>query len=97
LGEKGTVRIAGVAVNKIEKWEFSEYHDMDKNVMSLNYVPANVYGSGHLQYYKKIVANLRDGGENFVDGAEGRKSLEVLMQIYKSSEEGRLVTKSDVQ
>ncbi|HHU1440200.1 TPA: Gfo/Idh/MocA family protein, partial [Escherichia coli] len=29
LGEKGSVRIGGVAVNEIQHWEFSEPHEMD--------------------------------------------------------------------
>jgi UDP-N-acetyl-2-amino-2-deoxyglucuronate dehydrogenase len=52
IGEKGTVKVGGVAVNKIEKWEFDEYDDDDRIAMDSNYVPPNVYGFGHNPYYR---------------------------------------------
>ena len=53
--------------------------------------PPNVYGFGHQAYYDHIVACLRDGVSASVDGAEGRKSLELINAIYESIETGREV------
>ncbi|HQM03406.1 MAG TPA: Gfo/Idh/MocA family oxidoreductase, partial [Candidatus Cloacimonas sp.] len=50
IGEKGTVKIGGVAVNKIEKWEFEDYDDDDRIAQDANYQPPNVYGFGHNPY-----------------------------------------------
>ena len=47
LGEKGSAKIGGTAVNKIEHWEFAEYDDDDKLVEAANTNPPNVYGLGH--------------------------------------------------
>ncbi|NLO90802.1 MAG: Gfo/Idh/MocA family oxidoreductase [Elusimicrobia bacterium] len=91
IGEKGLVKVGGVALNKIEKWDFSQYHDMDKEIAEANYEPVNVYGVGHLPYYQKLIDHMRGKGANFVDGAEGRKSLEVILNIYKSAETGKPV------
>ena len=32
LGEKGSVKIGGTAVNKVELWQFAEYDDDDKAI-----------------------------------------------------------------
>ena len=37
IGEKGTVRIGGVAVNDIQHWEFDEPHPDDDKIRSANY------------------------------------------------------------
>jgi len=91
MGEKGTVKIGGVAVNKIEKWEFSDYNDMDKEIAEANYEPTNVYGTGHLPYYQKLIEHMRGKNSSFVDGFEGRKSLELIMGIYQSAESSKVV------
>ena len=37
FGEKGTVKIAGIAMNKIETWEFDDDDDDDDAIESTNY------------------------------------------------------------
>jgi UDP-N-acetyl-2-amino-2-deoxyglucuronate dehydrogenase len=91
LGEKGTVKIGGIAVNKIEKWEFEEYDDDDKIVMESNYNPPNVYGFGHLGYYENVARVLEGKKEADTDGRGGRKSLELILAIYKSSQTGKRI------
>lgn len=91
LGEKGTVKIGGVAVNRIEKWEFAEYDDDDRLVTESNYNPPNVYGLGHLPYYKNVIATLDGQTEANTDGRSGRKSLEIILAIYKSAQTGKKV------
>ena len=91
LGEKGTVEIGGIAVNAIEKWEFEEYDDDDKVVFESNYHPPNVYGFGHLGYYKNVAKVLRGEQEPDTDGRAGRKSLELILAIYKSSQTGKKI------
>ncbi len=92
LGEKGTVKVGGVAVNKIEKWEFQEYDDDDRLVEEANYSPPNIYGFGHLGYYKNVVASLKGEATAFTDGRSGRKSLELILAIYKSAQTGKRVS-----
>src|SRR5437660_4223989 len=52
IGETGTVKIGGTAVNKVEHWTFAEYDDDDKLVESgsINTNPPTVYGFGHEGY-----------------------------------------------
>lgn len=91
IGEKGTVKVGGVAVNKIEHWEFRDYDDDDRLVGASAYNPPNVYGFGHTGYYKNVIAALKGNTEPDIDGREGRKSLELILGIYKSAREGRSI------
>lgn len=92
LGEKGSVEIAGFAVNKIRHWQFAEELPSDADVMekfSVN--PPNVYGFGHQAYYEHVVKCLNDQSPALVDGLQGRKSLELISALYESIETGKEV------
>lgn len=92
LGEKGTVRIGGVAVNDIQHWEFSEERDYDHKVREANYETTSVYGFGHPLYYKNVVDVMRGVAEPETDGREGLKSLELLIAVYLSARDGKTVS-----
>jgi UDP-N-acetyl-2-amino-2-deoxyglucuronate dehydrogenase len=92
IGDSGTVRVGGIAVNRIEHWEFRDYDDDDKLVEMSAYDPPNVYGYGHTGYYKNVLDALRGISEPDINGREGRKSLELILAIYKSAREGRSIS-----
>ena len=89
LGEKGTVRVGGVAVNDIQHWEFDEPKDYDDEVKEANYQTTSVYGFGHPLYYNNVIEVLRGNAEPETDGREGLKSLEVLIAAYLSARDGK--------
>lgn len=91
LGEKGTVRVGGVAVNDIQHWEFDEPKDYDTEIEAANYQTTSVYGFGHPLYYKNVVDVMRGVAEPEVDGREGLKSLELLVGAYKAARDGEKV------
>ncbi len=91
LGEKGTVKIGGTAVNKVEAWQFADYDDDDKLVESSTYTPSTVYGNGHEGYYRNVMAVLRGDAIPDTDGRAGRKSLELILGIYESAKTGHEV------
>jgi len=91
LGEKGSVKIGGTAVNKVETWQFADYDDDDKMVESATYTPPNVYGHGHEGYYRNVLAVLRGDASPDTDGRAGRKSLELILGIYESAKTGHEV------
>lgn len=91
LGEKGSVRIGGVAVNDIKSWVFSEPHDDDHKVKNANYETTSVYGFGHPLYYENVINTLYGEAEAETDGREGLKSLELLIALYLSARDGRRV------
>lgn len=91
LGENGTARIGGVAVNEIQKWEFSEPHEDDEKVRAASYETTSVYGFGHPLYYDNVIRSLRGEAEPETDGREGLKSLELLIAMYLSARDGKRV------
>jgi len=91
LGETGSVKIGGTAVNKIEHWQFADYDDDDKLVEAVETTPPNVYGLGHEGYYRNVLSVLRGEAKPDTDGRAGRKSLELILGIYESAKTGREV------
>jgi UDP-N-acetyl-2-amino-2-deoxyglucuronate dehydrogenase len=92
LGEKGTVRIGGLAVNEIQHWEFADKRPEDERVHEASYATTSVYGFGHPLYYENVIETLRGKAEPATDGREGLRSLELLVAIYISARDGRRVT-----
>ena len=92
IGEKGTVRLGGVAVNEIQHWEFADSHEDDARVQEVSYQTTSVYGFGHPLYYDNVIRTLRGEAEAETDGREGLRSLELLIGIYLSARDGRMVS-----
>ena len=92
LGEKGTVKVGGVAVNDIQQWEFDEPKDYDDQIKEANYETTSVYGFGHPLYYKNVIDVLQGKAEPETDGREGLKSLEILIAAYLSARDGTTVS-----
>ena len=92
MGEKGTVRVGGLAVNEIQHWEFEDERDYDTTIKDANYETTSVYGFGHPLYYKNVIDVLRGQAEPETDGREGLKSLEVLIATYLSAKDGTTVS-----
>jgi UDP-N-acetyl-2-amino-2-deoxyglucuronate dehydrogenase len=88
LGEKGTVKIGGMAVNKVEHWQFADEDPDDEVARGLDSNPPNVYGFGHEGYYRNVLAVLRGDAKPDTDGRAGRKSLELILGIYESAKTG---------
>lgn len=84
LGETGTVRIGGVALNDITTWKFSQPKDYDQLISNVSYDTESVYGNGHKLYYEKVKDALRGLIEPETDGRAGLKSLEFLIAAYHS-------------
>lgn len=92
IGEKGTVKVGGFAVNKIEKWEFEDYDDDDKIATDTAYQPPNVYGFGHNPYYRNVIDVLLGKAVPATNGRDGRKSVEIIQAIYRSAKTGKRVS-----
>ena len=92
LGEKGSVEIAGFAVNKMKTWSFEEPLEGDDEVIN-KYAqnPPDVYGFGHNEFLRNVVDCIKEGRHSIIDGFEGRKSLELINAIYESVETGKEV------
>lgn len=87
FGEKGTVKIGGQYLNKleyqnIENFEIGELPEGN---------PANEYGdyqgsmSNHDKVYENVIDVLSNGGEIAANGFEGLKTVEIIEKIYNAA------------
>ena len=88
FGEKGTVVIGGLAVNKIETWKFE---NEDGHPYQSLPDPDTVYGAGHIPLYKDFIEAIKDNRKPYVSGEDGKKAVEAVLAIYKSSKTGKTI------
>jgi predicted dehydrogenase len=85
FGEKGTVAIGGLAVNKIETWRFSDNLDNEEEIVqNQDKDPDTVYGYGHTPLFKDMIDAIRQDREPIVCGEEGKKGMALILGAYKS-------------
>lgn len=89
LGEKGTVRVGGVAVNEIQHWEFADNQPEDATIQEASYETTSVYGFGHPAYYANVIDVFRGKAQPETDGREGLRSLELLIAAYRSARDDK--------
>ncbi len=90
FGEKGTVKAGGKSVNIIEEWQFADKLDDSEEVKAIFHEnPQNIYGFGHNPLYADMIEAINNNREPYVTAKEGRKSLELVLAIYKSAAEGK--------
>jgi len=86
FGEKGTVVIGGLAVNRILTWKFE---GEDSHPFMNLADPQTVYGQGHVPLYRDFINAIAENREPYITGREGMKALEIILGIYQSSLENR--------
>ncbi|OAA94563.1 Gfo/Idh/MocA family protein [Clostridium coskatii] len=85
FGEKGTVCIGGLAVNKIETWNFEDHKDLDDEILkSQEGDPDTVYGFGHIPLFKDMIDAINNNRKPLIDGEEGKKGMSIILAAYKS-------------
>lgn len=96
LGTKGSAKIGGEYLNKIEHWNVEGY-PLPEKTEELS--PANEYGSyrgsssKHDSVFREIIKKII-GDENafIVDGLEARKTVEIIEAVHKSAETGKEIS-----
>lgn len=89
FGEKGTIKAGGKSVNIIEEWRFADHLDNPAEVKA-KYCenPTNVYGFGHNPLYADVIDAIKNNRQPYITAEDGRRALELILAIYKSSSEG---------
>lgn len=54
--------------------------------------PTAIGHHGHTELFKDVAKAIKSGGKPLVDGVEGRRSVEIILAIYKAAETGRVVS-----
>lgn len=92
FGEKGTVCIGGLAVNKIETWRFADNKDIEEDILKRQEDdPDTVYGFGHIPLYKDVIDSIKSGSDPLINGEEGKKGMQIILAAYKSQKTGQPV------
>jgi UDP-N-acetyl-2-amino-2-deoxyglucuronate dehydrogenase len=101
-GEKGSVILDG---NEITYWklkddpggasELEKLGSQDTSDGASN--PMNLDIAGHRLQYEDFIESIEQGREPLVSGGEGLKALEIVLAIYRSSREGRLVKLDEIR
>ncbi|MEL1133793.1 Gfo/Idh/MocA family oxidoreductase [Desulfitobacterium sp. THU1] len=87
FGETGSVMIGGIAVNRVETWEFPDSDEEKQAIFAAQENdPPNVYGFGHREVIKDMIDAVREDRTPSIPGEEGRKALEIILAIYKCQE-----------
>jgi UDP-N-acetyl-2-amino-2-deoxyglucuronate dehydrogenase len=90
FGEKGTVVLGGIAVNKIETWKFADSTEENGDLDGHQQEVPNVYGFGHDALIEDFIQAVNNNRKPYIDGREGRKALEVVLSVYQSVNYERL-------
>ena len=90
IGDKGSAKVGGIAVNEFEYSFFENDHDEQK-LKDFNYKPDSVYGFGHNHYYQNMLDNLLDNKEAICDGESGLSSIKIINAAYRSAKEKRFI------
>ncbi len=93
FGEKGTVVVGGIAVNKIEKWRFSEsFQEEEQKILAEQADnPPTVYGFGHQNIIQDMIDAVKEDRDPYVTLQDGKNAIEIVLAIYESSETGKPV------
>ena len=90
IGDKGSAKVGGVALNKYEYFHF-ENDINSEEIIKANYEPKNVYGYGHYKYYENMINSLKNIESPICDGKSGLSSIKIINAAYKSNKENKVI------
>jgi predicted dehydrogenase len=95
FGERGSVKIGGTALNRIEMWKVEGQLEQEAELLTSQRVdPPSVYGYSHREVVHDFADAVLSGRPPGTPGEEARKSLALVLAIYESARAGREVSLS---
>ena len=98
----GTTGSAMLEEEDIVKWDFAKSRASDKNILEAMAQqksggggaadPSAIGHHGHARQFADVVKAINKGTKPTIDGYEGRRSVEIILAIYKAAETGRAIT-----
>lgn len=97
----GSTGAAVIEEEDIKTWEFAKMTAADKKIAA-KYASANETGGGasdpsaighaaHTLQFRDFFKAIKTGNQPLVDGIEGRRSVEIILAIYKAAETGKSI------
>jgi len=97
----GSEGSAAIKEEDIVAWDFSRRNRRDAAIQrEMNQHkssgggasdPAAIGHQAHTKQFKDVLSAIRRDGQPAIDGGEGRRSVEVILAIYKAAESGRAI------
>ena len=89
LGDRGTARVGGSALNEIKEWTFQDVEFQKSTCEDVDYQIDDVYGNGHESYYRELDKYLREGHGEVSDARDSIQTVEILCAMQRSARDGR--------
>ncbi|MCM8786986.1 MAG: Gfo/Idh/MocA family oxidoreductase [Candidatus Omnitrophica bacterium] len=92
FGKNGSVKVGGTALNRKIFWKIKGELDKEEEILEKEKgEPPSVYGFSHKEVIKDMIKAVLNSREPKTNGYEGKKSLELILAIYKSAKEKKEV------
>lgn len=88
IGEKGTIKVGGKYLNKIEYWDVQSYPlptDIEFEDKPNTYGKYQGTSSNHDKLLNEVVGFFNKGRKGIVEGPEGKKTIDAIELIYKDT------------
>ena len=95
FGENGSVKVGGIQMNETQLWEFRNSHNEEGINQRNSATPTDVYGYGHIRFFEDVLRVIQGEDIPYVDGNEGRPSLELILAMYKSAQTDKEIMMSE--
>ncbi len=97
----GSQGMAVLEEESIIKWQFAKMNKKDQQLLEemQNRTktgggaadPAAIGHQAHAELFREFIKAVKDGKKPNLDGSEGRRSVELILAIYKSAKTGKSV------
>lgn len=87
LGSKGTIKLGGKSVNKIEELRVDGLQNAEAVIEEFSNIPPNVYGYGHFPLFENFRNAILGKEKLYIQLYDAIESLELVLGIYKSAQE----------
>ncbi len=91
MGSKGTIKLGGKSVNRIDVLNVSDIADSNGIISEYSNEPPNVYGYGHAPLFKNFMESVLNDKEPYISLKDASSSLELVLGIYKSARTNSIV------
>jgi UDP-N-acetyl-2-amino-2-deoxyglucuronate dehydrogenase len=99
VGEKGYVKLGGIALNEIETWKFAKAQEADADVkVAQSQVVPNGYGLGHKPLLEELINTVyhKIPNKKLVTASETLKTTQLIHALYSSHEERQWICVDDL-
>jgi len=90
FGERGSIKVGGTALNRRVFWKIDGQLELEREMLTQDQLdPPSVYGYSHRHVIADMIDAISEDRSPKMNGAEARRSLEIVLKIYESARTGR--------